>query len=69
MIIALILYYLQITYKIVPLQGETFLIDYYPVKLSVSDFLLVGVTVFTIGIIASWIPSRKATAEKLDLRN
>jgi lipoprotein-releasing system permease protein len=69
MIIALILYYLQITYKIVPLQGETFLIDYYPVKLSVSDFLLVGITVFTIGIIASWIPSRKATAEKLDLRN
>jgi len=69
MMIALILYYLQVTYKIVPLQGETFLIDYYPVKLSVSDFLLVGVTVFTIGIIASWIPSRKATAEKLDLRN
>jgi lipoprotein-releasing system permease protein len=69
MIIAVILYYLQITYKLVPLQGETFLIDYYPVKLSVSDFLLVGLTVFTIGIIASWIPSRKASAEKLDLRN
>ena len=69
MMIALILYYLQVTYKLVPLQGETFLIDYYPVKLSVSDFLLVGLTVFTIGIIASWIPSRKATAEKLDLRN
>ncbi|MEY3376990.1 MAG: hypothetical protein RL463_1300, partial [Bacteroidota bacterium] len=64
-----ILYYIQITYKLVPLQGETFLIDYYPVKLSVSDFLLVGLTVFTIGIIASWIPSRKASAEKLDLRN
>jgi len=69
MMIALILYYLQVTFKLVPLQGETFLIDYYPVKLSVSDFLLVGLTVFTIGIIASWIPSRKATAEKLDLRN
>lgn len=69
MMIALILYYLQVTYKLVPLQGDTFLIDYYPVKLSVSDFLLVGLTVFTIGIIASWIPSRKATAEKLDLRN
>jgi lipoprotein-releasing system permease protein len=69
MVIALILYYVQVTYKLVPLQGETFLIDYYPVKLSISDFLLVGLTVFTIGVIASWIPSRKATAEKLDLRN
>jgi lipoprotein-releasing system permease protein len=59
----------QVTYKLVPLQGETFLIDYYPVKLSVSDFLLVGLTVFTIGIIASWIPSRKVTAAKMELRN
>ena len=67
--IALVLYYLQITYKLVPLQGETFLIDYYPVKLSLTDFLLVGITVFTIGTIASLIPSRKATLEKMDLRN
>jgi lipoprotein-releasing system permease protein len=69
MIIAVILYYLQVTYKLVPLQGETFLIDYYPVKLSVTDFLLVGLTVFTIGVVASWIPSRKATSAKMELRN
>ena len=69
MVIAVVLYYLQVTYKLVPLQGETFLIDYYPVKLAVTDFLLVGVTVLTIGIIASWIPSRKATSAKMELRN
>jgi lipoprotein-releasing system permease protein len=69
MIIAVILYYVQVTYKLVPLQGETFLIDYYPVKLAVSDFLLVGFTVFTIGILTSWIPSRKATSAKMELRN
>jgi lipoprotein-releasing system permease protein len=69
MIIAVILYYVQVTYKLVPLQGETFLIDYYPVKLAVSDFLLVGFTVFTIGIVASWIPSRKVTSAKMELRN
>jgi len=69
MIIAVILYYVQVTYKLVPLQGETFLIDYYPVKLAVSDFLLVGFTVFAIGIVASWIPSRKATSAKMELRN
>lgn len=69
MCIAVILYYVQVTYKLVPLQGETFLIDYYPVKLAASDFLLVGLTVFTIGIIASWIPSKKATSAKMELRN
>jgi lipoprotein-releasing system permease protein len=69
MLIALMLYYLQVTYKLVPLQGETFLIDYYPVQLLYSDFLLVGITVFSIGAIASWIPSRKAAADQMNLRN
>ncbi|MBP7931436.1 MAG: ABC transporter permease [Chitinophagaceae bacterium] len=69
MLIALMLYYLQVTYKLVPLQGETFLIDYYPVQLLYTDFLLVGVTVFTIGIIASWIPARKAAVDRMSLRN
>ena len=69
MCIALILYYLQIQYKLVPLQGDTFLIDYYPVKLSVNDFLLVGITVLVIGILASWIPSKKAAAQAMELRN
>ena len=69
MLIALMLYYLQVTYKLVPLQGETFLIDYYPVQLLYTDFLLVGITVFSIGAIASWIPSRKAAADQMNLRN
>jgi lipoprotein-releasing system permease protein len=69
MLIALMLYYLQVNYKLVPLQGETFLIDYYPVQLLLTDFLLVGITVFTIGVIASWIPSRKAAADQMNLRN
>jgi hypothetical protein len=30
---------------------------------------LVGITVFAIGIVASWIPSRKATSAKMELRN
>ena len=69
MLIALMLYYLQVTYKLVPLQGETFLIDYYPVQLLYTDFLLVGITVFSIGAIASWIPSRKAAADQMNLRS
>ena len=69
MFIALILYYLQTQYKLVPLQGDTFLIDYYPVKLSVNDFLLVGITVLAIGVLASWIPSKKAAVQVMELRN
>ena len=37
-IVALILYYLQVNYKLVPLQGESFLIDHYPVKLVFRTF-------------------------------
>jgi lipoprotein-releasing system permease protein len=69
MMIALVLYYLQVTYKLVPLQGESFLIDYYPVKLVIWDFLLVTVTVFAIGLLASWVPSAKAAKQPFELRN
>ncbi|MFN5640984.1 MAG: FtsX-like permease family protein [Sphingobacteriales bacterium] len=58
--IALILYYLQINYKLVPLQGQSFLIDYYPVTLVVSDFILVSLTVIGIGALASWIPAYRS---------
>lgn len=61
-IIALVLYYLQITYKLIPLEGQSFLIDYYPVKLMAGDFILVSFTVIGIGALASWIPAyRSAT--------
>lgn len=68
MLIALLLYYLQVTYKLVPLQGATFLIDYYPVKLVLSDFIAVMVTVLLIGMLASWLPSKRAAAQAMELR-
>ena len=68
MAIALLLYFLQTRFKLVPLEGATFLIDYYPVKLVVTDFLLVASTVLLIGILASWMPARKAALAVIDLR-
>ena len=68
MLIALILALVQINLKIIPLQGGSFLIDYFPVKLSLTDFLLVGVTVLCIALIASWIPARKAAMQQHALR-
>ncbi|MFN5477579.1 MAG: ABC transporter permease, partial [Sphingobacteriales bacterium] len=48
-LLALLLYYLQVNYKLVPLQGDSFLIDYYPVKLVWRDFILVITTALGIG--------------------
>lgn len=68
-LIALLLYYLQITYKLVPIEGVSFLIDYYPVKLVIWDFLLVVATVFLIGLLASWFPASRAAKQPFELRN
>jgi len=67
-LLAVALYYLQINYKLVPLQGESFLIDYYPVKLVPGDFLLVTVTVILIGLLASWFPASRAAKQAFELR-
>lgn len=62
MFVALVLYYLQVNYKLIPLQGQSFLIDYYPVTLVASDFLLVSITVLGIGALASWIPAYRSVS-------
>ncbi len=69
MLLALIIAMLQINFHLIPLQGGSFLIDYFPVKLRPSDFLLVTATVFVIALIASWLPSRKAAAQEFSLRS
>ncbi len=66
-VLALIFSYLQVTFKLIPLQGS-FVIDYYPVKILVTDLLLIIVTVFVIALLASWIPSVKAARQKISLR-
>jgi lipoprotein-releasing system permease protein len=66
---ALIICWLQVKFKLVPLQGDSFLIDYYPVKLVATDFLLVLSTILIVALLASWFPSRKASAQLVDLRS
>jgi lipoprotein-releasing system permease protein len=66
-ILALIFSYLQVTFKLIPLSGS-FVIDYYPVKILLTDILLVVVTVIVIGLLASWVPSVKAARQKISLR-
>jgi len=68
MLLAFVLGFLQTRYKLVPLQGNTFMIDYFPVRMVPGDFLLVGVTVLVIALIAALIPARKAARQQFILR-
>jgi len=69
MLLALIIALAQIKFHLIKLEGLSFLIDYFPVKLQWSNFVLVGVTVFVISFIASWLPSRKALDQDFSLRS
>ncbi len=68
MLLAAVICWLQIKYKLVPLQGGSFLIDYYPVKLVATDFVLVLSTILVVALLASWFPSRRAAREPISLR-
>jgi lipoprotein-releasing system permease protein len=66
-LLALLFCYLQVTLKIIPLEGS-FVIDYYPVKVLATDLLLIVVTVLIIAVVASWLPSVKAARQQLSLK-
>jgi lipoprotein-releasing system permease protein len=68
-IIAIAICWLQIKYHLVKLTGGSFIIDYYPVKLIPTDFILVIITIITIAILAAWIPSRKASKQSFSLKS
>jgi lipoprotein-releasing system permease protein len=65
---ALAICFLQIKFHLIKLQGGSFLIDYFPVNLQASDFLLVISTVSFIAFLSSWFPARKAANQITVLR-
>ena len=68
-VVAVIICWLQVKFKLIKLGGNSFIIDYYPVKLSGWDFLLVAGTVVVIAVIAALIPSRKASVQLFSLKS
>lgn len=66
--LAIVICLLQLKYKLIPLAGGSFLIDYFPVKLLWTDFVLVSFTTLIITFIASWLPALKAAKQTLTLR-
>lgn len=69
MLLATIICFLQIKYKLIKLSGGTFLIDYYPVQIHIADYILVTATVLCIAIAAAWIPSKKASLQEFSLKS
>jgi lipoprotein-releasing system permease protein len=67
--LALVIGWLQVKFKLLKLEGSTFLIDYYPVKFLATDIVLVFSTVVLIALLASWFPSRKAALQPIELRS
>lgn len=67
-LLAIFICWAQVKYKLIAIEGGTFLIDYYPVELRFSDFILVLVTVMLIAFLASWFPARKAANQPVELK-
>ncbi|HXD79551.1 MAG TPA: ABC transporter permease [Puia sp.] len=68
-LLAAVICILQLKYKLIPLQGGSFVLDYYPVKMVASDFFLVFVTILFVALLASWLPARKAATTPIELKS
>ncbi len=61
--------WLQLKFHLVKLGGGSFVIDFYPVKILLTDMFAVALVIALIALLASWIPSRKAADQGLELRS
>ena len=67
-LLALLICLLQLKFHLIKISGGSFLIDYFPVKLIGTDFLMVAGTAISIAFLASWFPAGKAAAQKIELK-
>ncbi len=67
-LLALVIGFLQIQFKLLKLAGGSFLIDYFPLKFVAQDFVLVVSCAMAIVLIASWLPAYKASKQSLTLK-
>jgi lipoprotein-releasing system permease protein len=69
MVLAAIICGMQERFQLIKLGGNTFIIDYYPVKMHLADFVLVAGTVFVIAVLAAYIPAKKASVQSFSLKS
>ena len=56
--IGLGLAFLQQTFGFISMSGGSFVINTYPIAIAFKDVVLVSITVFIIGLLASWYPAK-----------
>jgi len=69
LLLATIIAAVQIKFKLIKLAGNSFLIDYFPVKLIATDYFLVAGTALIIAFTAAWFPANKAAKQNFELRS
>jgi lipoprotein-releasing system permease protein len=57
--LATIFCWLQNTFHFIKLGGQSFVIDYYPVKPMALDYIAIMLLVIAIAILAGWLPARR----------
>lgn len=68
-IIAYAICFIQIKYKLIKLGTEgNYLLEGYPVKVQLSDFIAIAFVVVIVGLLASWLPSYKASQKTITLK-
>ncbi len=66
--LATVICLLQLKFHFVKMYGGSFLIDYFPVKMLATDFLLVCSTIVCITVLSSIVPALKAARQKHSLK-
>lgn len=67
-ILALIISFLQMKFHLIKIYGNSFLIDYFPVKMVATDFIVVACSALVISVAASWFPAQKAANQQFNLK-
>ena len=63
---AFLLGFLQQQFGWIKIQGGTFVVDAFPIKFIYLDFFVIALTSMTIVLLASWIPSLKASKASIN---
>ncbi len=62
-ILAVLICLAQQHFKLLRMDGNSFLVDAYPISMRLGDFALVFCTVVLIVLLASWFPAKRATEQ------
>lgn len=68
MLIAFSACFIQQKFKLLSINGDSLLIDAYPVEMRLGDFILVLFTIILISILAAWFPAQRASNQSSFLK-